>query len=132
MTDQTPRPTLLPANSSTLERALDIGSQAIQQFCDVVAGAGTIVWNGPLGLTEIETFSIGSARIALAIASNTEAVSIVGGGDTADFVLKWCGGDDSSFTHISTGGGASMELMSGKKLPGVESLLDAYGQRVVH
>ena len=114
------------------ERALDIGSQAIQQFCDVVAGAGTIVWNGPLGLTEIETFSIGSARIALAIASNTEAVSIVGGGDTADFVLKWCGGDDSSFTHISTGGGASMELMSGKKLPGVESLLDAYGQRMVH
>lgn len=114
------------------ERALDIGSQTIQQFCDVIAGAGTIVWNGPMGLTEIEAFSIGSARVALAIASNAEATSIVGGGDTADFVLKWCGGDDSSFTHVSTGGGASMELMSGKKLPGVESLLDAYGQRMVH
>ena len=85
-----------------------------------------------MGIAEKEVFSIGSARIALAIAANNEDVSIVGGGDTADFVLKWSGGDESSFTHISTGGGASMELMSGKKLPGVESLLDAYGHRVVH
>ena len=112
--------------------ALDIGTQAIDQFCDIISTAKTIVWNGPMGIAEKEVFSIGSARIALAIAANNEDVSIVGGGDTADFVLKWSGGDESSFTHISTGGGASMELMSGKKLPGVESLLDAYGHRVVH
>ena len=114
------------------EMALDIGTQAIDQFCDIISMAKTIVWNGPMGIAEKEVFSIGSARIALAIAANNEDVSIVGGGDTADFVLKWSGGDESSFTHISTGGGASMELMSGKKLPGVESLLDAYGHRVVH
>ena len=114
------------------EMALDIGTQAIDQFCDIISTAKTIVWNGPMGIAEKEVFSIGSARIALAIAANNESVSIVGGGDTADFVLKWSGGDESSFTHISTGGGASMELMSGKKLPGVESLLDAYGHRVVH
>ncbi len=114
------------------EMALDIGTQAIDQFGDIISTAKTIVWNGPMGIAEKEVFSIGSARIALAIAANNESVSIVGGGDTADFVLKWSGGDESSFTHISTGGGASMELMSGKKLPGVESLLDAYGHRVVH
>lgn len=114
------------------EMALDIGTQAIDQFCDIISTAKTIVWNGPMGIAEKEVFSIGSARIALAIAANNEDVSIVGGGDTADFVLKWSGGDESSFTHISTGGGASMELMSGKKLPGVESLLDAYSHRVVH
>ena len=114
------------------EMALDIGTQAIDQFCDIISTAKTIVWNGPMGIAEKEVFSIGSARIALAIAANNESVSIVGGGDTADFVLKWSGGDESSFTHISTGGGASMELMSGKKLPGVESLLDAYGHGVVH
>ena len=114
------------------EMALDIGTQAIDQFCDIISTAKTIVWNGPMGIAEKEVFSIGSARIALAIAVNNESVSIVGGGDTADFVLKWSGGDESSFTHISTGGGASMELMSGKKLPGVESLLDAYSHRVVH
>ena len=114
------------------EMALDIGTQAIDQFSDIISTAKTIVWNGPMGIAEKEVFSIGSARIALAIAANNESVSIVGGGDTADFVLKWSGGDESSFTHISTGGGASMELMSGKKLPGVESLLDAYGHRVVH
>ncbi len=114
------------------EMALDIGTRAIDQFCDIISTAKTIVWNGPMGIAEKEVFSIGSARIALAIAANNESVSIVGGGDTADFVLKWSGGDESSFTHISTGGGASMELMSGKKLPGVESLLDAYGHRVVH
>lgn len=114
------------------EMALDIGTQAIDQFCDIISTAKTIIWNGPMGIAEKEVFSIGSARIALAIAANNEDVSIVGGGDTADFVLKWSGGDESSFTHISTGGGASMELMSGKKLPGVESLLDAYGHRVVH
>lgn len=112
--------------------ALDIGSQTIDRFVSTLSQAKTIVWNGPLGYTSIKEFSYGSARTALAIASNSQAVSIVGGGDTADFVNDWSSDDQSSFTHVSTGGGASMELMSGKKLPGVESLLDAYGPGVVH
>lgn len=114
------------------DMALDIGSQAIARFSAIIKDAGTVVWNGPVGFSTIKTFSYGSARTALAIAANESAVSIVGGGDTADFVLKWDGHDGASFTHVSTGGGASMELMSGKKLPGVESLLDAYGPGVLH
>lgn len=110
---------------------LDIGSQTIEKFSSIIKEANTIVWNGPLGFSTIEAFSYGSARTALAIASNDRAVSIVGGGDTADFVMDWSGGDTEKFTHVSTGGGASMELLSGKKLPGVESLLDAYGPGVL-
>ena len=111
------------------DMALDIGGQTIEAFTKVLATAKTVIWNGPLGYTETKIFSIGSARVALAIAQNKDAVSIVGGGDTADFILKWDGHDGQSFTHVSTGGGASMELMAGKKLPGIESLLDVYGLR---
>ena len=113
-------------------KMLDIGTQTIEQFAKVIANAKTVIWNGPLGYAESNTFAIGSARTAMAIAQNEKVTSIVGGGDTADFVLKWDGHDGASFTHVSTGGGASMELMAGKKLPGVESLLDAYGLGMVH
>ena len=113
-------------------KMLDIGTQTIEQFAEVIANAKTVIWNGPLGYAESKTFAIGSARTAMAIAQNEQVPSIVGGGDTADFVLKWDGHDGASFTHVSTGGGASMELMAGKKLPGVESLLDAYGLGMVH
>lgn len=113
-------------------KMLDIGTQTIEQFAEVIANAKTVIWNGPLGYAESNTFAIGSARTAMAIAQNEKVTSIVGGGDTADFVLKWDGHDGASFTHVSTGGGASMELMAGKKLPGVESLLDAYGLGMVH
>lgn len=113
-------------------KMLDIGTQTIEQFAKVIANAKTVIWNGPLGYAESKTFAIGSARTAMAIAQNEKVTSIVGGGDTADFVLKWDGHDGASFTHVSTGGGASMELMAGKKLPGVESLLDAYGLGMVH
>lgn len=109
--------------------ALDIGSQTIETFTKILADAKTVIWNGPLGYAEIDNFAIGSARAALAIAQNNESTSIVGGGDTADFILKWDGHDGASFTHVSTGGGASMALMAGKKLPGIESLLDSYGMR---
>ena len=111
------------------DMALDIGSQTIETFTKILADAKTVIWNGPLGYAEIDNFAIGSARAALAIAQNNEATSIVGGGDTADFILKWDGHDGASFTHVSTGGGASMALMAGKKLPGIESLLDSYGMR---
>ena len=111
------------------DMALDIGSQTIEKFTKILADAKMVIWNGPLGYAEIDNFAIGSARVALAIAQNKGAVSIVGGGDTADFILKWDGHDGANFTHVSTGGGASMALMAGKKLPGIESLLDAYGLR---
>lgn len=104
---------------------LDIGDQAIENMINAVSGAKTVIWNGTLGYAELPEFAHGSARLALQLATNPEITSIIGGGDTADFVLKWDGNGGESFTHVSTGGGASLELMAGKKLPGVESLLDA-------
>jgi len=106
--------------------ALDIGDGAIQTMVDTIEHAGTVIWNGTLGYAELPEFAHGSARLALTLASHPEITSIVGGGDTADFVLKWDGNGGKSFTHVSTGGGASLELMAGEKLPGVESLLNAY------
>lgn len=105
--------------------ALDIGDMSIERFTKIASGAGTVIWNGPLGMNELPEFSHSSARLCLTLASNPNIESIVGGGDTADFVLKWDGHGGESFTHVSTGGGASLDLMAGKKLPGVESLLDA-------
>lgn len=107
------------------DMALDIGGKTIEVYAKAVGEAKTVVWNGPVGYSELDNFAHGSARLALALATNSQAVSIIGGGDTADFALKWDGHDGASFTHVSTGGGAGLELMSGKKLPGVEALLDA-------
>ncbi|OJU87458.1 phosphoglycerate kinase [Candidatus Saccharibacteria bacterium 49-20] len=104
---------------------LDIGDQAIENMVNAVSGAKTVIWNGTLGYAELPEFAHGSARLALQLATDPEITSIIGGGDTADFVLKWDGNGGESFTHVSTGGGASLELMAGKKLPGVESLLDS-------
>lgn len=107
------------------ELALDIGDRTIEQFCKVIATAGTVIWNGPVGYSTLPVFAHGSARIAMELATHPNITSIIGGGDTAEFVLKWDGHDGQSFTHVSTGGGAGLELMAGEKLPGVESLLDA-------
>lgn len=107
------------------DKALDIGDASIERVVEEVSKAKTVIWNGTLGYAELPEFAHGSARLALTLASNPEITSIIGGGDTADFVLKWDGEGGKSFTHVSTGGGASLELMAGKKLPGVESLLDA-------
>lgn len=109
------------------DRALDIGTRTIERYAAALQRARTVIWNGPMGYSERPTYAIGSARLALAIAQNKQMLSVVGGGDTAEFVLKWDGNDGASFTHVSTGGGASMELMAGKTLPGIESLLDAHG-----
>jgi len=114
-------------NLTSNDMALDIGSRSIEAMVSEVKKAGTVVWNGPLGVAELPAFAHGSARLALALASQPETVSIIGGGDTADFVLGWGSGSDKNFTHISTGGGASITLMEGEKLPGLESLLDAKG-----
>lgn len=105
--------------------ALDIGEKTIDQYVEAIEQAGTVIWNGPVGYSELSNFAHGSARLALALATHPKIMSIIGGGDTADFILKWDGHDGASFTHVSTGGGAGLELMSGKKLPGVEALLDA-------
>lgn len=106
------------------EYALDIGPLSVSYAAELVAQARMVVWNGPLGYTTIPQFAYGSAKIALAMAQNSQAETIVGGGDTAEFILDWDAKNGGSFTHVSTGGGASLELMAGEKLPGVEALMD--------
>lgn len=106
--------------------ALDVGDRSIETIAAAVADAQTVIWNGTLGYAELPEFAHGSARLALALATQPQTTSIIGGGDTADFVLKWDSQEGRSFSHVSTGGGASLELMSGKKLPGIESLLNAH------
>lgn len=107
------------------ELILDIGPDSISTATSIVEGARTVIWNGTLGYSELPNFSHGSARVALTLASHPETTSVIGGGDTADFVLRWDAADGASFTHVSTGGGASLDLMAGVPLPGIEALLDA-------
>ena len=107
------------------DMALDIGDASVDVVVKVVETAKTVVWNGTLGYAELPQYAHGSARLALTLATHPEITSIIGGGDTADFVLNWDARKGDSFTHVSTGGGASLELMAGEKLPGIESLLDA-------
>lgn len=107
------------------DMALDVGDATIEQIVKVVGGARTVIWNGTLGVAELPEFAHGSARLALELATHPQITSIIGGGDTADFVLDWDAQNGRSFTHVSTGGGASLELMAGEKLPGIENLLPA-------
>ena len=101
---------------------IDIGDVAIDEFCEVIADAGTIVWNGPMGVFEIDSFEAGTKAVTAAVAKSN-ALSIVGGGDSVTAVKKYGLADQVSF--ISTGGGASLELLEGKQLPGVTALSDA-------
>lgn len=103
------------------EYILDIGTATAAHFQEVVASAATVVWNGPLGLTELTEFTYGSDCVAQTLKDNQQTLtSIIGGGDTAGFIIHWNGGE--GFTHISTGGGAALDLMAGEQLPGVEAL----------
>ena len=100
---------------------LDIGPETLKLFKDEIATAGTVVWNGPVGVFEINKFAVGTNEIATAMAQS-EAVTIIGGGDSAAAVEK--AGLSEQMSPVSTGGGASLELMEGKKLPGIEALED--------
>ncbi|HWZ65446.1 MAG TPA: phosphoglycerate kinase [Patescibacteria group bacterium] len=108
------------------EYIVDVGAQTIALIVSKLQGAGTVIWNGTLGLAEYSIFAEGSARLADALAAAKDhTLSIIGGGDTADFVLHHDNLKGASFGHVSTGGGASLDLMAGDKLPGVEALMDS-------
>jgi phosphoglycerate kinase len=103
-------------------QGLDIGPQSVAAIEQVVSTAKTIVWNGPAGVFEFPRFAVGTNAIARAVAANRAATSIIGGGDSVSAINQ--AGVADQITHISTGGGASLEFLEGKKLPGVEALTD--------
>lgn len=104
------------------EMGLDIGEKTVELFANEISKGKTVIWNGPMGVFEMENFAKGTIGVCEAIANLKDAVTIIGGGDSAAAAISF--GFADKFTHISTGGGASLEYLEGKKLPGVESISD--------
>ncbi|MDF2699871.1 MAG: phosphoglycerate kinase [Haloplasmataceae bacterium] len=102
------------------EMGLDVGPKTVELFTNVLKGAKTVVWNGPMGVFEMENFAKGTVGVCEAIANLKGATTIIGGGDSAAAAIQL--GYADKFTHISTGGGASLEYLEGKELPGVTSI----------
>ena len=100
---------------------MDIGPETAAAYAAAVEGAGTVVWNGTMGVSEWPPFSHGTDRVARALAGLDDAVTVLGGGSTAEAVQAM--GLADSMTHVSTGGGASLEFLEGRTLPGVEALM---------
>ena len=104
-------------------RIMDIGPETAERYVDALAGAGTVLWNGTMGVFEWDAFSKGTKRLAEGLAGQEEVISIIGGGSTAEAVMSL--GLAEELTHVSTGGGASLEFLEGRELPGVVGLMDA-------
>jgi phosphoglycerate kinase len=121
--DRTPEPRVVPASGIPEDSlGLDIGPESGAAFADALAGARTVFWNGPMGVFETAEFADGTRAIAEAL-TKIDGLSVVGGGDSAAAVRQ-LGFDEAAFGHISTGGGASLEYLEGKELPGITVLED--------
>ena len=115
-----PEETLAVGDAAISDRmGLDIGPATVKTYRDAIAGAKTVIWNGPMGVFEIDAFANGTLEVARAVAS-VKGTTVIGGGDSIAAVAK--AGVTDRITHISTGGGASLEFLGGRKLPGVEAL----------
>jgi phosphoglycerate kinase len=101
----------------------DIGTKSINRATEAITSAGTVLWNGTFGLADKPNFAHASSRIALTLANNPQIFSLICGGDTVDFVRNWDNLKGGSFSYLSTGGGAALNQIVGKKLSGIDSLL---------